>query len=44
VARNADKVNKSVQELSAIGPINRRTVDLYDPAVVIETRKYQKLF
>lgn len=34
VARNADKLEKSVQELSSTGRVNRRTVDLYDPTAV----------
>lgn len=34
VARNADKLVKSVQELAAIGRVNHRAVDLYDPVAV----------
>jgi len=34
VARATDKLDKSVQELVAIGRVNSRAVDLYDPAAV----------
>ncbi|MFZ5620767.1 MAG: SDR family NAD(P)-dependent oxidoreductase [Pseudomonadota bacterium] len=34
VARNADKLDKAVQALSAIGRVNCRAVDLHDPAAV----------
>lgn len=34
VARKADKLDITAQKLAALGRVNRRMVDLYDPAAV----------
>jgi len=36
VARNTHKLDESVQQLSNIGPVNHRVVDLYDPMAVAD--------